>query len=77
MSKKRGLSLEEKRTAMLQIFYDSQDFFLLKELEKKGPTKGVISQSVKDVSFTSLILNGLCYSLLIRPCQGLGIISVI
>ncbi|KAH0871371.1 hypothetical protein HID58_078393 [Brassica napus] len=49
MSKKRGLSLEEKREKMLQIFYDSQDFFLLKELEKLGPKKGVISQSVKDV----------------------------
>uniref|UniRef100_A0A9I9DA45 Mnd1 HTH domain-containing protein n=1 Tax=Cucumis melo TaxID=3656 RepID=A0A9I9DA45_CUCME len=34
---------------MLQIFYESQDFFLLKELEKLGPRKGVISQSVKDV----------------------------
>ncbi|CAB79675.1 hypothetical protein [Arabidopsis thaliana] len=34
---------------MLQIFYESQDFFLLKELEKMGPKKGVISQSVKDV----------------------------
>ncbi|WCJ42616.1 hypothetical protein M5689_023413 [Euphorbia peplus] len=49
MSKKRGLSLDEKREKMLQIFYDSQDFFLLKELEKSGPKKGVISQSVKDV----------------------------
>ncbi|XP_027925024.1 meiotic nuclear division protein 1 homolog isoform X1 [Vigna unguiculata] len=49
MSKKRGLSLEEKREKMLQIFYESQDFFLLKELEKMGPRKGVIAQSVKDV----------------------------
>ncbi|CAL9109462.1 unnamed protein product [Musa textilis] len=49
MSKKRGLSLDEKREQMLQIFYESQDFFLLKELEKLGPKKGVISQSVKDV----------------------------
>ncbi|MED6218987.1 Meiotic nuclear division protein 1 [Stylosanthes scabra] len=49
MSKKRGLSLEEKREKMLEIFYDSQDFFLLKELEKMGPKKGVITQSVKDV----------------------------
>ncbi|KAG5087430.1 hypothetical protein JHK86_000042 [Glycine max] len=49
MSKKRGLSLEEKREKMLQIFYESQDFYLLKELEKMGPRKGVISQSVKDV----------------------------
>ncbi|KAF7819730.1 meiotic nuclear division protein 1-like protein [Senna tora] len=49
LSKKRGLSLEEKREKMLQIFYESQDFFLLKELEKSGPKKGVITQSVKDV----------------------------
>lgn len=49
MSKKRGLSLEEKREKMLQIFYESQDFYLFKELEKLGPKKGVISQSVKDV----------------------------
>ncbi|GLT79035.1 hypothetical protein SLA2020_505450 [Shorea laevis] len=48
-SKKRGLSLEEKREKILQIFYESQDFFLLKELEKLGPRKGVITQSVKDV----------------------------
>uniref|UniRef100_A0A7N0RBM9 Meiotic nuclear division protein 1 homolog n=1 Tax=Kalanchoe fedtschenkoi TaxID=63787 RepID=A0A7N0RBM9_KALFE len=49
MSKKRGLSLEEKREKILQIFYESQDFYLLKELEKLGPKKGVITQSVKDV----------------------------
>ncbi|CAK9136282.1 unnamed protein product [Ilex paraguariensis] len=49
MSKKRGLSLDGKRERILQIFYDSQDFYLLKELEKLGPKKGVISQSVKDV----------------------------
>lgn len=49
MSKKRGLSLEEKREQILQIFYESQDFFLLKELEKLGPRKGVVSQTVKDV----------------------------
>ncbi|KAJ7973747.1 Meiotic nuclear division protein 1-like [Quillaja saponaria] len=49
MSEKRGLSLEDKREKMLQIFYESQDFFLLKELEKLGPRKGVITQSVKDV----------------------------
>ncbi|KAJ0089723.1 hypothetical protein Patl1_13402 [Pistacia atlantica] len=49
MSKKRGLSLEEKRGKILEIFYESQNFFLLKELEKSGPKKGVITQSVKDV----------------------------
>ncbi|XP_049932584.1 meiotic nuclear division protein 1 homolog isoform X2 [Nymphaea colorata] len=29
MSKKRGLSLEEKREHILQIFYESHDFFLV------------------------------------------------
>ncbi|EFJ05673.1 hypothetical protein SELMODRAFT_136799, partial [Selaginella moellendorffii] len=48
-SKKRGLSLEDKREQLLQIFYESQDFYLLRELEKLGPRKGVISQAVKDV----------------------------
>lgn len=28
-SKKRGLSLEDKREQLLQIFYESQDFFLV------------------------------------------------
>ncbi|KAL3744818.1 hypothetical protein ACJRO7_013996 [Eucalyptus globulus] len=36
MSKKRGLSLEEKREKMLRIFYQSQDFFL-RERERLGP----------------------------------------
>jgi hypothetical protein len=46
---KRGLSLEEKRQKMLQIFHETQSFYQLKDLEKHGPKKGVISQSVKDV----------------------------
>ena len=49
-SKKRGLSLEEKRQRMLEIFYTKKEFFLLKELEKIAPKeKGITSQSVKDV----------------------------
>jgi len=45
MSKKRGLSLEEKRTRMLEIFYEKKDFFLLKELEKIAPKeKGKVSR---------------------------------
>ena len=49
-SKKRGLSLEEKRQRLLEIFYTKKEFFLLKELEKIGPKeKGITSQSVKDV----------------------------
>jgi len=50
MSKKRGLSLDEKRKGMLEIFYEKKEFFQLKELEKIAPKeKGIITQSVKDV----------------------------
>lgn len=50
MSKKRGLSLEEKRTRLLEIFFEKKEFFQLKELEKIAPKlKGITSMSVKDV----------------------------
>ena len=50
MSKKRGLSLEEKRERVLEIFHTKKDVFLLKELEKIAyKEKGVVTQSVKDV----------------------------
>ncbi|KAI0266778.1 meiotic nuclear division protein 1 [Gloeopeniophorella convolvens] len=46
----RGLSAEEKRVKLLEIFHDTKDFFQLKELEKLGPKmKGIVSQSVKEV----------------------------
>nr|XP_018911373.1 PREDICTED: meiotic nuclear division protein 1 homolog [Bemisia tabaci] len=49
-AKRKGVSAEEKRTRMLQLFYEKQDFFQLKELEKIAPKeKGIIAQSVKDV----------------------------
>ncbi|CAL8125032.1 unnamed protein product [Orchesella dallaii] len=50
MSKRKGVSLEDKRKRMLELFYEKKDVFQLKELEKLGPAeKGVIAQSVKDV----------------------------
>ncbi|CAG9129634.1 unnamed protein product [Plutella xylostella] len=50
MSKKRGLSADEKKTRMLEIFHQSKDFFQLKELEKIAPKeKGITAQSVKEV----------------------------
>jgi len=49
-SKRKGLSLEDKRAKMLELFHEKKDFFQLKELEKMGPSeKGIIAQSVKDV----------------------------
>eukprot|EP00741_Cyanophora_paradoxa_P022372 tig00021462_g21599.t1 len=50
MSKRKGLSLEEKREKMLEIFIDSKDVFQLKDIEKIAPKeKGIIVQSVKEV----------------------------
>lgn len=59
MSKRKGVSAEEKRVRVLQIFYEKKEFFQLKELEKIAPKeKGVIAQSVKDV-VQSLVDDGL------------------
>ena len=50
MSKKRGLSADEKRIKMMEFFYENEDFFQLKDLEKRCPKeKGIVSQSVKDI----------------------------
>lgn len=50
MSKKKGLSVEEKRTRMMDFFYEKKDFFQLKELEKLcQKEKGITSMSVKEI----------------------------
>ncbi|KAH8083747.1 Mnd1 family-domain-containing protein [Cristinia sonorae] len=55
----RGVSAEEKRVRLLEIFHESKDFYQLKELEKLAPKlKGIVSQSVKDV-LQSLVDDGL------------------
>ncbi|XP_044738117.1 meiotic nuclear division protein 1 homolog [Chrysoperla carnea] len=59
MSKRKCVSAEEKRSRMLQLFYEKKEFFQLKELEKIAPKeKGIIAQSVKDV-IQSLVDDGL------------------
>lgn len=59
MSKKRGLSAEEKRTRMMEIFFEKKEFFQLKELERLGPKeKGITSMSVKEV-VQSLVDDGM------------------
>ncbi|KAJ1984482.1 Meiotic nuclear division protein 1 [Dimargaris verticillata] len=46
----RGLSYDEKRRRLEDLFYETKDFFQLKELEKIAPkTKGIVAQSVKEV----------------------------
>ncbi|KAJ1732645.1 Meiotic nuclear division protein 1, partial [Coemansia biformis] len=60
------LNLDEKRKRMLDIFHESQEPFLLKELERIGPKqKGIVAQSVKDV-VQSLVDDGLCH------CEKVG-----
>ncbi|KZC10059.1 PREDICTED: meiotic nuclear division protein 1 homolog [Dufourea novaeangliae] len=62
MSKRKGVSLDEKRARMLQIFYEKKEFFTLKELEKIAPKeKGIVVQSVKDV-LQALVDDGLVRS---------------
>ncbi|KAI8057555.1 meiotic nuclear division protein 1, partial [Gilbertella persicaria] len=54
----KGLSFEEKRKRIEQIFHDSGEFYQLKDVEKMGPKKGVVAQSVKEV-LMSLVDDGL------------------
>lgn len=49
MSKRKGMSAEEKRDKMLEIFHESKDVFVLKDIEKLSVKKGIVLQSVKDV----------------------------
>ncbi|KZS98194.1 meiotic nuclear division protein 1 [Sistotremastrum niveocremeum HHB9708] len=58
----RGLSVEEKRVKLLEIFHETKDFYQLKELEKLGPKmKGIVSQTVKEI-LQSLVDDGLVQS---------------
>ncbi|XP_046840276.1 meiotic nuclear division protein 1 homolog [Xenia sp. Carnegie-2017] len=50
MSRKRGLSLDEKRKRIMDIFFDTKDFFQLKEIEKiASKEKGINSMVVKEI----------------------------
>lgn len=49
MSKRKGVSLDEKRERILEIFHQSADVFVLKDIEKLASKKGVILQTVKEV----------------------------
>ena len=47
---KKGLSLDEKRERILNIYYEKKDVFNLKEIEKLGAKRGVVFQAIKDVN---------------------------
>ncbi|BEJ10881.1 hypothetical protein CspHIS471_0103030 [Cutaneotrichosporon sp. HIS471] len=58
---KRGLSREEKRARLVEIFHESPqaEFYTLKELEKIAPKqKGIVQQSVKEI-LDELVSDGL------------------
>uniref|UniRef100_A0A663LNF4 Meiotic nuclear divisions 1 n=1 Tax=Athene cunicularia TaxID=194338 RepID=A0A663LNF4_ATHCN len=58
-SKKKGLSFEEKRVRMMEIFFETKDVFQLKDLEKIAPKeKGITSVSVKEI-LQSLVDDGM------------------
>lgn len=62
MSKRKGLSLEEKREKMVELLQEAAEFFTLKELEKIAPKrKGIVFQSVKEV-LQSLVDDGMVSS---------------
>ncbi|NWU59782.1 MND1 protein, partial [Dromas ardeola] len=58
-SKKKGLSFEEKRVRMMEIFFETKDVFQLKDIEKIAPKeKGITSMSVKEI-LQSLVDDGM------------------
>jgi len=51
MSKKRGMSADEKAQSLQELYLEEVSVFNLKELEKLAPKKkGIVQQSVKDVN---------------------------
>ena len=54
MSKKRGLSVDDKRKVILKIYHEAKEPFNLKEIEKLGSKAGVVEQTIKDVNQTLL-----------------------
>ena len=59
MASKRGLSVDEKKKRMLDFFFEKQDFFQLKDIEKLCSTeKGITLNTIKDI-LQSLVDDGL------------------
>mmetsp|Transcript_22194 Transcript_22194/g.66183 ORF Transcript_22194/g.66183 Transcript_22194/m.66183 type:complete len:207 (-) Transcript_22194:296-916(-) len=54
MSKRKGLSFDEKKATLVAAMEEEAAFYTLKELESLGKSKGVIPQAVKEV------VEGLC-----------------
>lgn len=50
MSKRRGLSLEDKRRVILSVYNDKREPFNLKEIETIASKMGVVQQTIKEVN---------------------------
>jgi len=49
MSKKRGLSRDEKKDTILSIFRESKEPYAIQDIEKVASKRGVVLQTVKDI----------------------------
>lgn len=48
--RKKGLSLEEKRTVILNLHHEQAEPLNLKEIESLASKRGVVQQTIKDVN---------------------------
>eukprot|EP00043_Microstomoeca_roanoka_P015577 m.156134 g.156134 ORF g.156134 m.156134 type:complete len:205 (-) comp16289_c2_seq1:174-788(-) len=63
---RKGVSADEKRQRMLDFFYETEDVFALKNVEKRvSKEKGITSMAIKDV-LQSLVDDGLVH------CEKIG-----
>jgi hypothetical protein len=49
MAKGKGISFEEKRKRMMEIFKAEPYFFHLKDIEKAAVKRGIVYQAIKEV----------------------------
>jgi len=42
MKKRKGMSLDDKRTNLLQMYYERKEVLNLKEVEKYGAKRGIV-----------------------------------
>lgn len=50
MSKRKGMSAEDKRVNLLGMYHASKTVYTLQEVEKEGPKTGVVRSAVLDVN---------------------------
>ena len=61
MSKRKGMSAEDKRSTILKLYHTSMEPFNLKEIEQLASRSGVVQQTVKDMN-QSLVDDSLVFS---------------